>query len=100
MGRRSGGATRNDRPHRLPRHRADQRPGGGRTMTGRITHALRSGATGFLVVLTALAFLATALGFWLNRNTLETDVWVDRVGPLASEPEVQSALTDFTTAQV
>jgi len=69
-------------------------------VTGRLRRFARSGTTGVLVVLTAISFLVAGLGFWLHRNTLDTDVWVDRVGPLAADPEVDSALTGYTTAQI
>ena len=71
--------------------RLDRRLHGGRT---------RRVLVGTLVVLTCLSFLAASTAFWVNRNLLDTDVWVGRVAPLASDPAVQAALADAITAQV
>ena len=55
---------------------------------------------GALVVVTSLCFLVASGGWWANRNLLDTDVWVERVGPLATDPAVQRALAAEITDQV
>ena len=55
---------------------------------------------GALVVVTSLCFLVASGGWWVNRNLLDTDVWVERVGPLATDPAVQRALAAEITDQV
>jgi hypothetical protein len=55
------------------------------------------------VVLSVLAvlFLATgSIGYWAARTALDNDVFVTRVGPLASDPAVQTALADWLTQEV
>ncbi len=63
--------------------RLDRRVHGGR---------VRRTVVAVLVVASTLSFLVAGAGWWVNRNLLETDVWVERVGPLASDPAVQRAL--------
>jgi hypothetical protein len=70
--------------------RLDRRVHGGRT---------RHFIVGLTVVLSCVAFLVGSLGFWVNRNLLDTDIWVERVGPLASDPAVQKALAAEMTNQ-
>jgi hypothetical protein len=53
-----------------------------------------------LVVVFGISFLAAGLGIWLHRNTLNEDVWRDRVASLGDEPEVQAALSAYTTEQI
>ena len=56
-----------------------------------------------VVVLSVLAvlFLATgSIGYWAARTALDNDVFVTRVGPLASDPAVQTALADWLTQEV
>jgi hypothetical protein len=69
----------------------DRRVHGGRT---------RRVLVGVLVVLSCLSFLAASLGFWANRHLLETDIWVDRVGPTIDDPAVQAAMADAITIEV
>ena len=53
-----------------------------------------------LSVLSVL-FLATgSIGYWAARTALDNDVFVTRVGPLASDPAVQTALADWLTQEV
>jgi hypothetical protein len=55
------------------------------------------------VVLSVLSvlFLATgSIGYWAARTALDNDVFVARVGPLASDPAVQTALADWLTQEV
>jgi hypothetical protein len=51
---------------------------------------------GFLVVLTSIAILTSAVGVWAHRTLLNTDSWVATVGPLAKDP----AITDAVATQV
>jgi hypothetical protein len=53
-----------------------------------------------LVVVFALATLASGVGSWLHRSTLDRDVWAERVVPLGEDPAVQAALARWTTSQV
>lgn len=55
---------------------------------------------GVLVVLSVMSFLTASLGYWAHKNLLRTDVWVERVGPLASDPAVQQAMAAELTDQV
>jgi hypothetical protein len=57
-------------------------------------------AAACLVVVTALVFGAAVAATWVRVNTVRTDKFVDLVGPLGSDPDVQAALADFTTAQL
>ncbi len=57
-------------------------------------------AVGALVVLSCVSMLAATLAFWANRNLLETDVWVDRVGPTIEDPAVQQSISTVLTDQV
>jgi len=59
--------------------------------------AMRRLSVGLLVLLSVLTFTTSVLGYWANRNLLDTEVWIDRVGPLASDPAVQVALAAAIT---
>ena len=49
----------------------------------------------------SVLFLATgSIGYWAARTALDNDVFVTRVGPLASDPAVQTALADWLTQEV
>ena len=62
-------------------------------------HRLRRVAAGVLVVISCLSFLTGGAGIWASRSLLDTDVWVERVGPLIDDPDVQSVISDeITTA--
>ncbi|HVN50652.1 MAG TPA: hypothetical protein VMT43_04425 [Acidimicrobiales bacterium] len=54
----------------------------------------------FLVVLTSLAILASAVGVWAHRTLLNTDSWVATVGPLAKDPAVTDAVATKVTDEV
>jgi hypothetical protein len=60
---------------------------------------LRQFGVGVLVVLTCVTVTAASAGFWVNRNFLNTSVWVKRVAPLPREPAVQDALVRSLTTQ-
>src|SRR5215217_6234290 len=61
---------------------------------------LRSLAAPVLAVLACVCLVAATIGVWANRNLLDTDRFVTRVGPLIEEPEVQDAVAARITEQV
>lgn len=61
---------------------------------------LRRLAAPVLVVLFAISFLAAGLGVWLDRSTMNDDVWAERVVPLGEDPAVQAALAAWTTNEL
>lgn len=63
-------------------------------------HRLRKITAVFLVVVFALTFVASGVGILLHRNTLNDDVWNERVVPLGKDPEVQKALAAWTTEEL
>lgn len=65
-----------------------------------IGERLRRVAAPVLVVLFAISFLAAGLGVWLDRSTMNEDVWAERVVPLGEDPAVQAALATWTTDQL
>jgi hypothetical protein len=63
-------------------------------------HLTRRTVVGVLVVISCLSFLTGGVGVWASRSFLDTDIWVERVGPLADDPEVQEALGRTLTTEV
>lgn len=63
-------------------------------------HLTRRVLTGVLVVVSCLSFLTGGIGIWASRSLLNTQVWVDHVGPLAQDPAVQSSISDELTTEV
>lgn len=63
-------------------------------------HRVRKVTAVFLVIVFALTFVASGVGIWLHRNTLNDDVWAERVVPLGQDPEVQKALAAWTTREL
>lgn len=63
-------------------------------------HRARSIGAVALVILFAISFLAASVGIWVKRNTLNEDVWAERVVPLGEDPRVQAALATWTTDQL
>lgn len=55
---------------------------------------------GLLVFLYGVFFITSGVGIWLHRNTLNPDVWQERVVPLGEDPAVQQALADWATTQL
>ena len=53
-----------------------------------------------LAVLTCLAILTSSVGVWAHRTLLNTDSWVNAVGPLADNPEVTDAVAKEVTTQL
>jgi hypothetical protein len=70
------------------------------TPVGRWGRRGRSLAAIVLVVVFTLSFLASGVGLWVQRSTLDRDVWAERVVPLGTEPEVQAALAAWTTDEL
>ena len=65
-----------------------------------IGERVRRVAAPVLVVAFAISFLAAGLGVWLDRSTMNEDVWAERVVPLGEDPAVQAALAAWTTDQL
>ncbi len=53
-----------------------------------------------LVVVSSLGVLTSAVAFWTHRTLMDTDAWVDTVGPVADDPAVQQALATYLTKQL
>ncbi len=53
-----------------------------------------------LVVLASISFLFAGVGTWMQRSTLEKDVWEQRVGTLGEDEAVQKALSAWVTQQL
>ncbi len=62
-------------------------------------HLARRITSVVLVFVSCLSFLTGGVGVWASRSLLDTDVWVERVGPLIDDPAVQSALSAEITTQ-
>ncbi len=56
--------------------------------------------TGLLVVLTSLLVTVAVAGVWARRNALNTDRWVETVGPIAEDPAVHEALGRWMTDEL
>ena len=61
---------------------------------------LRRVVAAVLVVVTAIVFTVAVVGVWTRRTALNTDRWVETVGPIAEEPAVQQALGDWMTTEL
>lgn len=61
---------------------------------------MRRMAVVVLVVLGCVSFTLAAVGVWVRHNVADTEVWVDRAGPLAADPAVQAALGRWLTDEV
>lgn len=90
---------------RLRREVADLRAGRtpGVTTTaqaGRRTGALRWIASGLLLVLVAVLGSGAVAARFVRSEVLDTDRYVQTVTPLASDPDLQAALTDQITEQI
>lgn len=55
---------------------------------------------GLLVAIGTICFTLSAVGWWARRNVADTEVWVERVGPLADDPAVQAALGTWLSDEV
>jgi hypothetical protein len=52
-----------------------------------------------LVVITSFGVLASTVAVWTHRTLLNTDEWVETVTPVAADPSVQAAVTNYLTDQ-
>ena len=66
-------------------------------VTPQSTHRLRATAGVALVALAALLVPVSILGLWTRNQLLDTDRYVQTVTPLATDPAVQSSVTDRVT---
>jgi hypothetical protein len=66
----------------------------------RRTGALRRAAVIVLVVLACLSLTAATVAVWADRTLLNTDGWVETVGPLGADPTVTAALQPRITEAV
>jgi hypothetical protein len=62
--------------------------------------ALRRVSAAVLVALTALALVASVVGVWAATTVLNTDRWVATVAPLPRDPQIATAVAEYTTTQV
>ncbi|MFJ3819327.1 hypothetical protein [Streptomyces sp. NPDC090056] len=60
-------------------------------------HLLRSSGSVLLVLLAALLSVLSVVAVWADSIVRDTDRYVATVGPLASDPDVQEAVTDRVT---
>lgn len=63
-------------------------------------HVTRKIVAGFMVFLSCVSFLTGGIGIWASRSLLDTDVWIDHVGPLAEDPDVQAAISAEITTEI
>ncbi|MFF9120631.1 hypothetical protein ACF09Y_34610 [Streptomyces massasporeus] len=63
-------------------------------------HPFRSFGSVLLILLAALLSLLSVVAVWANSIVQDTDRYVDTVGPLASDPDVQKAVTNRVTSAV
>ncbi|KUO16978.1 hypothetical protein AQJ91_33650 [Streptomyces dysideae] len=63
-------------------------------------HPFRSLGSGLLILVAALLSLLSVVAVWANSIVQDTDRYVATVGPLASDPEVQKAVTNRVTSAV
>ncbi|MGZ3637828.1 MAG: hypothetical protein ACXVCX_08330, partial [Ktedonobacterales bacterium] len=52
-----------------------------------------------LLVLSCIGLLSSALTYWMNQTLLNTDRWIQVVGPLAQNPQVVSAVSGYAADQ-
>ncbi|GLP65850.1 hypothetical protein TUSST3_24700 [Streptomyces sp. TUS-ST3] len=63
-------------------------------------HPLRTLGSVLLILFAALLALLSVVAVWANSIVQDTDRYVGTVGPLASDPDVQKAVTNRVTAAV
>ncbi|MET7567566.1 hypothetical protein ABZT04_03555 [Streptomyces sp. NPDC005492] len=81
------------------RHRVGALESGTRPQAAR-HHPFRSTGSVLLILFAALLSLLSVVAVWANSVVRDTDRYVATVGPLASHPEVQRAVTRRVTDQV
>ncbi|MGW0424801.1 hypothetical protein [Streptomyces sp. NPDC003015] len=78
------------------RHRVGALENAARPQTAR-HHRLRSTGSVLLILFAALLSLLSVIAVWANSIVRDTDRYVATVGPLASDPDVQKAVTNRVT---
>ncbi|MCX5214996.1 hypothetical protein OG689_38025 [Kitasatospora sp. NBC_00240] len=63
-------------------------------------HRLRTSGSVVLIVISSLLALIAVIAVWTNSIVGDTDRYVATVAPLASNPDVQAALTNRVTSEV
>ncbi|MCX4428036.1 hypothetical protein [Streptomyces mirabilis] len=81
------------------RHRVSALETGGPSRAAR-HHWLRSTGSVLLILLASLLSLLAVVAVWANNIVRDTDRYVATVGPLASDPDVQKAVTNRVTTAV
>ena len=81
------------------RHRVRALESSGRAPAAR-HHWLRSTGSFLLILLASLLSLLAVVAVWANSIVRDTDRYVATVGPLASNPDVQKAVTNRVTTAV
>jgi hypothetical protein len=66
----------------------------------RPTSRSRRIATALLVVVASLVSTVAVAGVWARRSALDTDQWVETVGPLGEDPAVRQALGNWMTTEL
>lgn len=101
----SAGASRDDAPPARERgeldelrHRVSALEGAGPPREPR--HWFRSTGSFLLILLASLLSLLSVVAVWANSIVRDTDRYVATVGPLASNPDVQKAITNRVTTVV
>ncbi len=64
------------------------------------TNRWRAAAAAVLLILGVILVPVTAVSWWVRGTLTDTDKYVAAVGPLASDPQVQAAVTDQVTDRV
>ncbi|XVQ11542.1 hypothetical protein ACQP1W_02875 [Spirillospora sp. CA-255316] len=68
---------------------------------GRLTMpALRRVLAAVLITLAAFGVVASVIGVWGARTTLNTDRWVATVAPLPQKPQVDAAMATYLTNEI
>jgi hypothetical protein len=60
----------------------------------------RAWIAGILIVIAALLVPLTVTAVWVNTTIMDTDVFVETVGPLAEEPRIQEAIAESVSSIV
>ncbi len=62
-------------------------------------HGARKVLVGVLLVLTCIGLLSSVVSIWMNQTLLNTDRWVQIVGPVAQDPQVVAAVSAYAADQ-
>lgn len=61
---------------------------------------LRNAFAGIFAFISALLLITAVVGNWTTNTALDTDKFVNRVGPIIDDPAVQAAVADQLTTQI